>query len=351
MFRINRKLLLFVTALLLASLSTSSTGILPVSAGYSGSPDDVFNYATSYVPIQVFPSGTIPISSVIYIWTPVENATKYQLQVFRGSKRIYNHEFDASVCAAGTCSVNPSKIFANRTFKWRVRAYVGGQYRAFSPKLLFMVNVPSTSGFNSTFNTHANGWVVHKGTWKLESANYFATVGIADKVSSISHKGIYYNLTYQARLKRSGCVGCANALVIRGTPNLDGVGWWKTEYTFDYTNSGLFSVWRDNNGTYTALKDWTSTNAIDENGWNTLKVTANGSQLKFYINGVLVWSGVDSTYPSGRVGIAMYRSPTSTGDKLWVDWAKLSTSVADTADADLLTTGIEIGGGDRNMAP
>jgi len=351
MFKMNRKSLLFVTAVMLASLITSGTGILSVSAGNSGSPDDAFNYATSYVPVQVFPSGTIPISNVIYIWTSVQNATKYQLQVFRGSTRIYNHEFDASVCTAGTCSVNPSKSLANRIFTWRVRAYVGGQYRAFSPKLLFVVNVPSTSGFVSTFNTNADGWVVHKGTWQLEVSKFFATVGIADKVSSISHKGIYSTLTYSAKMKRTGCVGCANALTIRGTPNLDGVGWWNTEYTFDYTNSGLFSVWRDHNGSYSALKGWTSSKAIEKNDWNILKVTANGSQLKFYINGELVWSGTDSAYPSGRVGIAMYRSPTSTGDKLKVDWAKLTTSVADAAIVDVLPTGIEVGGGDRNMAP
>jgi len=347
----NPKLLLFLTALLLASLFTSGAGIFPVSAGNSGSTGYVFNEAGSNVPVQVFPSGTIPISNVIYIWTPVKNATKYQLQVFRGGTRIYSHQFDASVCVAGTCSVNPSITLANGTFEWRVRAYVGGQYRAFSPKLLFVVSVPSSSGFVSRFNNHANGWVIHKGTWNLEGANYFTTVGIADKVSSISHKGIYSTLTYQSKMKRTGCAGCANALIIRGTPNLDGTGWWKTEYTFDYTNSGLFSVWKDHNGTYTALKDWTSTNAIEKNDWNILKVTADGSQLKFYINGVLVWSGSDTAYPSGRVGIAMYRSTISTGDKLWVDWAKLSTSVADAANADLLSPGIEIGGGDRNMAP
>jgi len=346
MFKKNRKLLLFVTAIMIASLFTSGTGILPVSAGDSGSP----GYATSYVPVQVFPSGAIPISNVIYIWTPVKNATKYQLQVFRGSTRVYNHAFDASVCKAGTCSVNPSKSLVNGTFDWRVRAYVGGQYRAFSPKLRFKVNVLS-SGFFSTFNTNSNGWVVHQGTWKLESANYFTTPGIAGKVSSISHTGNYSTLTYRARLKRTGCVGCANALIIRGTPYLDGVGWWRTSYTFDYTNGGVFSVWRDYRGSSTELKGWTKTDAIEQNGWNILKVTANGSRLKFYINGVLVWSGIDSDYPSGRVGIAMYRTPTSTGDKLWVDWAKLTTSVADTANADLLSPGIEIGGGDRNMAP
>ena len=350
-FKKNRKLLLFITAVMVASLFTSGTGILPVSAGNSVSPEGAFNQIATYVPIQVFPNGTIPISNVIYIWTPINNATKYQLQVFQGSKRVYNQEFDASVCVAGTCSVNPSNSLLNRTFEWRVRAFVGGVYRAYSTKMLFVVDVPSTSGFRSSFNTNANGWVVEKGTWKLEDAKYYATNGIAGLVSSISHKGTFSTLTYRARMKRSGCPGCANALIIRGDPELDAGGWWKTEYTFDYTNSGVFSVWRDKDGTYSALKGWTYTTAIKKNDWNRVKVTADGSQLKFYINGVLVWSGTDSAYSSGQVGIAMYRSGTSTGDKLWVDWARLSTSVTADTLSNVIPTGIEVSGGDRNMAP
>lgn len=351
MFKINRKLLWFVTAVVVISLFASGTGILPVSAGKSDSPELASNQAVSYVPVQVFPSGTIPISSVIYIWTPVNNATKYQLQIFRGTRRVYNQEYDASVCAAGTCSVNPGKLLINRTFEWRVRAYVGGVYRAYSPKMSFVVNAPLTSGFRSSFNTHANGWEVHKGTWGLESEKYYATHGISGLVSSISYKESFSTLTYTVRMKRAGCTGCANALIIRGDPELDAWGWWKTSYTFDYTNSGVFSVWRDKDGTYTPLKNWTYTSAINKDDWNILKVTADGSQLKFYINGVLVWSGTDSNYASGRVGIAMYRNTVSTGDKLWVDWARLNTYVAADALSDVETTGIEVGGGDRNTAP
>jgi len=351
MFKFNRKLSLILTAVMIASLFTPGVGILPVNAGNNDSSEDAFKFTTSLVPVQVFPKGIIPISNVIYIWTPVNNATKYQLQVFRELSLIYNQEFDASVCKAGTCSVNPNTLLANRIFKWQVRAYVGGAYQAFSPKMRFTVDSPLVSGFDSTFNTNADGWVVHKGTWQLEGSNYYATTGIAGYVSSISHTDTFSTLTYQVRMKRAGCTGCANALIIRGNPELDGGGWWRTSYTFDYTNSGVFSVWRDNNGSYSALKNWTYTSAIKQNDWNILKVTADGSTLKFYINDVLVWSGTDSTYASGRVGIAMYRNNTSTGDKFWVDWATLVTSVATNLLSDVPDTGIEVGGGDRNMAP
>ena len=40
-----------------------------------------------------------------------------------------------------------------------------------------------------------------------------------------------------------------------------------------------------------ALKPWTASAAIVKNGWNTLKVIAVGSSLRYYINGTLVWVG------------------------------------------------------------
>jgi hypothetical protein len=87
-----------------------------------------------------------------------------------------------------------------------------------------------------------------------------------------------------------------------------------------------------------------------KNGWNVLKVTASGSQLKFYINNTLVWSGTDSSFGSGIVGIGMYRDATS-GNLLYVDWAKLSTSVADTDGQQTPSTGVEQPGGTIDQSP
>jgi len=85
-------------------------------------------------------------------------------------------------------------------------------------------------------------------------------------------------------------------------------------------------------------------------------VTASGSSIKFYINNTLVWSGTDSTFSSGYVGIGMYRNAVGTCDgKLLVDWAKLSTTVSSLSSA-VTTESIEqnqqeVGGGDHNEAP
>ncbi len=317
---------------------------------FSGPAKAAPGFLSSNIPTQVFPKDTIPITRIVYIWTSVSGATQYQYQVYQDTIQILDISTSTAVCVSGTCVVMPAIDLATGSYMWRVRATIGGVLQPYSPWMAFVVAVEST-GFYSPFTSNAVDWVIHKGTWNLEGSNYFATPGVAGYASTISHTGDFSTLTYEVRMKRAGCVGCANVLAIRGNPILDGTGWWKTEYTFDYTNNGLFSVWKDNNGTYTALKNWTTTTAINQGGWNTLKVTANGSALKFYINGMLVWSGSDSSYPTGRVGIGMYRSTTSTGNKLWVDWAQLVTTVTAAPDPSIVDSGEEVPSGDKNKSP
>ena len=341
---------LFVLTLIVAIL-TSASSALP---GNTQSAVPV-NALTTSTPVTVFPNSTVPIKRMIHIWTTVSGATQYQLQVYQDATLILSTTYDASPCVSGTCSVRHDIDLANAAYIWQVRAMVGGVWQAYSAWQGFSVLVADvTGGFSSPFTSNAEGWMMHKGLWNLESSNYFTTVGVAGKASSISHLNDYSTLTYEVRMKRTGCTGCANVIIIRGNPVLDSVGWWNTEYTLNYTNTGLFSVWRDYYGSYTPLKNWTSTTAIVKGGWNTLKVIADGPSLYFYINNVLVWTGSDSTYSSGRVGIGMYRNSSSTGNKLYVDWAQLSTTANYAAERDLMMVtepGEEIPGGDRNMAP
>ena len=75
-----------------------------------------------------------------------------------------------------------------------------------------------------------------------------------------------------------------------------------------------------------AVVPWTPSPTINQGeAWNTLRVEARGTSLSFYINGTLLWSGTDSSLSSGRVGLAMYRDSSSTGNEFRVDWAYLCT--------------------------
>ena len=77
-------------------------------------------------------------------------------------------------------------------------------------------------------------------------------------------------------------------------------------------------------GTWITVKGWTESPAIVKEGWNVLKVEAEGNTFRFYINGTKVWQGSKSGLATGRVGISMYTDTSSTGNDFRVDWAKLT---------------------------
>ena len=79
-------------------------------------------------------------------------------------------------------------------------------------------------------------------------------------------------------------------------------------YRFDITGSGLYMVqWRNANGSWSqSLPDWAASEAINQglNVPNRLKVVAQGSNLSFYVNDVLLQQIDDVLFPSGAIGLA-----------------------------------------------
>jgi hypothetical protein len=158
---------------------------------------------------------------------------------------------------------------------------------------------------------------------------YFQSDGVANQYSSASHSGLYGDLTYQVRMKRDGGASLPNYIVIRGAASpLGADGQWNKEYRFAYNNGGKYSIWEVTGNVPTARKNWTSSAAIVPNNWNSLKLIAVGSTMKFYINGTLVYTFTDTSYTTGAVGFGFSRDA-SVGT-MYVDWATLST----TATAD-----------------
>lgn len=86
-------------------------------------------------------------------------------------------------------------------------------------------------------------------------------------------------------------------IAFRRTPN--------NRYEFDIDSSGDWYVLKDVDTNHTNLVELTPNSAIHTglNVTNHLKVEANGSHFKFYVNGALVGQVDDSTHPSGEVGI------------------------------------------------
>ena len=195
------------------------------------------------------------------------------------------------------------------------------------------------AGFNSQFKGNADGWVQHSGSWSYND-NYLFTQGLDWSWSTVSYTEDFSNFDYEVKMMRSnGTEGPANTILVRGTPTpLASDNIWNSGYLFQYTIDGRYSIWKVfPDGSSTALQFWTSSSAINTGrAWNILRVIANGSNFYFYINGTLVWSGTDSTYSSGRVGIGMYL-PHLGDEDFYVDWATLSTSIPSIETTDTVS--------------
>ena len=209
----------------------------------------------------------------------------------------------------------------------------GANFRVFLP-LVLKNYAQIACPIDSQFNGSAAGWYSHSGTWYVGS-QYIYTSGLADSWSSASYIDSFSNFDYQARMIRYGCEWCTNYIVFRGTPYpLTANNNWYHEYKLQYSNDGSYSVWkRVAGGSAVALKGWTYTSAINQGGWNTLRVVADGTSLSFYINGTYIWSTTDSSLSSGRAGVGMYRDADSTGNELQVDWARLCLLGSAASDA------------------
>jgi hypothetical protein len=182
-----------------------------------------------------------------------------------------------------------------------------------------------TAGFDSQFNGSAAGWEAHTGSWGIESAAFYVSDGVAGAWASASYASSYGELDYRARIWRQGCTTCSHGLLVRGSPEPPGSeAAWDKGYGFYIARDGYYTIYTYSGGSGVPLQPWTFSTAISQgDAWNELRVVASGSQLAFYINGGLVWIGNNAVHPSGRVGLAMYRDPGSSGNKLWVDWATL----------------------------
>jgi hypothetical protein len=184
----------------------------------------------------------------------------------------------------------------------------------------------ATAGFNSQFNGSAPGWQVHSGSWWIDNSAWYRTDGLSGAWASASYGATYAELDYRARIWREGCGNCAQGLLVRGSPDpLGGQNTWDSGYGFFISRDGRYAILNYTGGVGAALQPWTSSTAIAQGGaWNELRVVAAGSTLSFYINDALLWVGSNAAHASGRVGLAMYRDSSSTGNILWVDWATLT---------------------------
>ena len=187
--------------------------------------------------------------------------------------------------------------------------------------------LPPTS-FNYPFTDSSSGWQVVSGAWRVNDG-YYASEGIPNSSASVSNWQSFADLDYEVRMQRYGCPGCPNSLFIRGDPELQGSGHhWNNGYLFQYTNDGYISVWKFVNGVPSAVLPWVTTASVAHDEANTIRVIASGTNLSYYLNGELVWSGSDASLSTGYVGFGFDRDDYSSDNWLEVDYATLTSGTA-----------------------
>ncbi len=114
-----------------------------VSANVDGvwrSASALLTFNISLIPSPISPSGAITDTTPGYTWSKLENAARYQYQLYKDGIRIYAYTVDAAgVCGATECSSTPSETLSPGNYQWRVCAYVEGIWRSTSPFMSFSI--------------------------------------------------------------------------------------------------------------------------------------------------------------------------------------------------------------------
>jgi hypothetical protein len=109
------------------------------------------------IPTPATPSGTIGDKTPTYKWTKIVRATSYRYQLMKGTKVIYTKTVLSKACGAKFCSNTPTTPLSFGAYKWRVAAYIGGAWKAYSKFKTFALVAPSIKVLNSNIFVTSDG--------------------------------------------------------------------------------------------------------------------------------------------------------------------------------------------------
>jgi hypothetical protein len=192
----------------------------------------------------------------------------------------------------------------------------------------------ASGGFDARFSPALTAWRPNAfGAWAGMGGNVVNS-GTPAKTDGLLSYGLktFSSLDYTVEMQRDGSPLASNYLFFRATPSPEtATGGITSGYVFGYNNAGSFVVGKVMPGTgWAALQEWTPSVAIRPGDWNALRARASGTDLRFYINDVLVFAVTDGALTSGLVGFGLYDG---SGGALRVRAAALRTSDAPGAAA------------------
>ncbi|OGN84856.1 MAG: hypothetical protein A2X27_14890 [Chloroflexi bacterium GWD2_49_16] len=315
----------FLNILLVLGLMFSLLSFQDRAVAHAGEEVNLNLVLTAAVPTPQTPTGTITDPTPTYTWTKLSGAALYRYALYQGTTLKYALTVNPTTCGSSstTCSNTPATVLSNGAYTWKVRAYMGGVWNAYSANKSFTV---ASSAFVSQFTSDASGWIPQNGSWSVASG-FYQTPGLANKYVSSRHKYNYDTFTYQVKLSRTGCANCPYGLYFNGAPlPLGSNGSWNNGYYFFIADTGRYHIGKYDGGVWHSLVDWTPSALISTSS-NILKVTYNSSThyVQFFINGTRVIYGYYSGFTSGMVGVIIYQDA-SVGNRLFVDYAVLALS-------------------------
>jgi hypothetical protein len=157
----------------------------------------------------------------------------------------------------------------------------------------------------------AQGWQPEApADWTVTNGAYRADSVTDNYMSSRFAPRQWGDASARVEMRRAGDPYNAGGLALRASADFDpdGVG---SGYLFLLGNDQYAVFWQ-NGAAYGALQGWSVSPAIKTGGAvNTLLASANGAELRFYINDTLVWTGVDDRLAQGRIAAVGYTQPLS----------------------------------------
>lgn len=272
------------------------------------------------------------------LWAQVKNTGSVTLP---SSARVYYYVSGPGIAAyVGSVSVSGISPGSSpwRGYNWNIPSSAKGTYTywarvwdtaksqwlsARSTSKSFTVTCSTTSCYEENFNDgQAQGWIKDESAaWTVTSNWYRAYKSMPTSATELmfSFYGgkVFKDGQLDVDMYHPKAKELAQYVYLRATKNFD--------YRVGATNSGSaigfgidmanssgpsFGVWKYINGSPQVVKNWTASSHIKKEGINHVTVRAIGSKYTFSINGQQVFSGTDTSFSSGYIGLGGWTSST-----------------------------------------